>query len=146
MTREQKIKKDSKALKEYRKRLKNERMRYSQSFEAYSVNQRRSRALAIGECVLQAREAIYALRKRKPLINGTLFYNVSEQKVVDPDGKRGFHCVVTFAVNSEEPAHEDGWIEKEIAETFEKMMRETDEMFPPEEEKKDETEKSAERV
>ena len=59
MTREQKIKRDSKTLKKYEKRLEDERMRYIQTFDAYAINQRRSRAAAIGECALQAREAIY---------------------------------------------------------------------------------------
>lgn len=142
MTREQKIKRDSKTLKKYEKRLEDERMRYIQTFDAYAINQRRSRAAAIGECALQAREAIYSLKKTKPLVNGTLEYMINEQKVVDPDGKKGFHCSVTFAVSSEEPAHTKEWIKKEIADTFEKMMRETDEMFPPEGEEESEEKES----
>ena len=143
MTREQKIRKDAKALKAYKKRLRNERKRYIQTFEAYSVNQRRSRAAALGECALMAREAIYSLRKTKPLVNGTLEYMINEQKVIDPDGKKGFHCSVTFAVSSEEPAHDEEWIENEIQDTFERMMRETDEMVPEEAEAQKSEEKES---
>ena len=132
MTREQKIKRDSKALKKYKEKLKKERKRYVQTFETYAINQRRSREAALGACCLKALDAVRELKKTKPLINGTLEYVISEQKVIDPDEKKGFHCSVTFAVASEEDAHTDEWIEKEIADTFERMMKETDEMFPEE--------------
>ena len=46
MTREQKIKKDSKALQKYAQHLKNEHKVYLRIFDAYAVNQRRSRAAA----------------------------------------------------------------------------------------------------
>lgn len=137
MTREQKIKKDSKALQKYAQRLKNEHKVYLRIFDAYAVNQRRSRAAAIGECALQAMDAVRGLAKVKPLMDGSLEYLITEQKVKDPDGKTGFHCSVTFRVVSAEKAHDDEWIQKELEETFEKMMRETDEMFP-QEEKQDE--------
>lgn len=132
MTREQKIRKDSKALKKYKERLKKERKRYIQTFDAYSINQRRSRQAALGACALKALDAVRELNKVKPLVKGTLEFVISEQKVIDPDGKKGFHCSVTFAVASEEAAHEPEWIEKEVEHTFELMMRETDEMFPEE--------------
>ena len=135
MNREQKIKKDSKALRKYGQRLANEHKVYMQMFNAYAVNQRRSRAAAIGECALQAMDMVRGLAKTKPLLDGSLDYMITEQKVKDPDGKIGFHCAVTFRVVSAEKAHDEEWIQKELEETFEKMMRETDEMFPAEETK-----------
>ena len=130
MTREQKIRKDGKALKKYADRLRKERKTYIQTFEAYAVNQRKSRAAAIGECALQAMDEVRGLAKIKPLVDGTLEYLITEEKVQDPDGRRGFHCAVTFRVVSQEAAHTDEWIKAEIEKTFEKMMAETDEMFP----------------
>ena len=130
MTREQKIRKDGKALKKYADRLRKERKTYIQTFEAYAVNQRKSRAAAIGECALQAMDEVRGLAKIKPLVDGTLEYLITEEKVQDPDGRRGFHCAVTFRVVSHEAAHTDEWIKAEIEKTFEKMMAETDEMFP----------------
>lgn len=132
MTREQKIRKDSKTLKKYKERLKKERKRYIQTFDAFAINQRRSREAALGACALKALDAVRELNKVKPLVKGTLEFVISEQKVIDPDSKKGFHCSVTFAVASEEAAHEPEWIEKEVEHTFELMMRETDEMFPEE--------------
>ena len=135
MNREQKIKRDSKALRKYGQRLKNEHKVYLKMFEAYAVNQRRSRAAAIGECALQAMDEVRGLAKVKPLLDGSLDYMITEQKVKDSDGKIGFHCTVTFRVVSAEKAHDDEWIQIELEETFEKMMREKDEMFPAEESK-----------
>ena len=133
MTREQKIKKDGKALQKYEQRLRNEHKVYLQMFDAYAANQRKSRAAAIGACALRAMDEVRALAKTKPLMDGSLEYMITEQKMIDPDGIKGFHCTVTYRVVSAEKAHDEEWIRKEIEETFEKMMRETDEMFPPEE-------------
>lgn len=132
MTREQKIKKDSKALQKYAKRLQGEHKVYMKTVDAYARNQIKSRAAAIGACALQAMEEVRKLAKTKPLIDGSLDYMITEQKQVDPDGIKGFHCTVTFRVVSAEKAHTEEWIQKELEETFEKMMQETDEMFPPE--------------
>lgn len=140
MTREQKIKKDSKALKNYAKRLEKEHKVYMQTFSAYAVNQRRSRAAAIGECALQAMDGVRGLARTKPLMDGSLEYLITEQKLQDPDGLRRFHCSVTFRVVSQEKAHTNEEIQQEIEKTFEKMMMETDEMFP--EAKEDDREKS----
>lgn len=136
MTREQKIKKDSRDLKRYGERLRKEHKVYLQMYDAYAVNQRRSRAAAIGECALQAMDGVRGLAKTKNLMDGSLEYMITEQKVRDPDGKIGFHETVTYRVVSMEKAHTEEWIQKELEETFEKMMLETDEMFP--EEKKEE--------
>lgn len=137
MTRDQKIKKDSKALQKYGQRLKNEHKVYIQMFEAYAANQRKSRAAAIGACALRAMDEVRGLAKTKPLMDGSLEYMITEQKMVDPDGIKGFHCTVTYRVVSAEKAHDEEWIRKELEETFEKMMQETDEMFPPEEKQDD---------
>lgn len=145
MTREQKIKKDAKVLKKYEKRLREERRVYIQTFEAYAVNQRRSRAAAMGECALQARDAVRSLSKAKDLVDGTLDYMIREEKVVDPDGKKGFHCAVTYKVMSYEPAHTDEWIRAEMEKTFEQLMHETDEMFPEEKDEKKESKSDAVR-
>ena len=132
MTREQKIKKDAKALQKYRERMERSKKEYMQTFSAYAVNQRRSRAAAIGECALQAMDAVRGLMKTKPLIGGTLDFVIDEKKVQDETGMKGFACAVTFHVFSDEPKFTDDEIKKEIEDTFEKMMRETDDMFPEE--------------
>lgn len=135
MTREEKIREDGESLKQYEERLRKTKKAYHQEFRAFAINQRRSRALALGECCLKAMDEVRGLNRTKPLIPGTLDYLINEQKVTDADGVKGFSCVVAYRVVSEEPEYTDEWIKNEIAETFEKMMIETDEMFPQEEQK-----------
>ena len=131
--RQAKIRKDSKALKKYAARLRKEKRVYIQQFDAYAINQRKSREAALGACALKAIDAVRELWKVKPLIPGTLEYVIHEEKVKDEDGQKGFHCIVTFKVTSDEEAHSQEDIQKEIEATFEKMMRETDQMYPQEE-------------
>ena len=130
--RQVKIRKDSKALRKYGKRLREERKTYEQKFEAYAVNQRKSREAALGACALKAIDAVRELSKVKPLVGGTLEYVINEQKIKDETGQKGFYCSVIFHVVSNEPAHDAEDIQKELENTFEKMMRETDELYPVE--------------
>ena len=117
------------ALKAYRKTLENESIMYHQTFEAYAENNRRSRELALGTCALKAMDAVRVLQKTKKLIGGLEFL-IAEKPEKDAGGKKIFHDSVTFYVQGAEKAHSKEDIDKEIEETFEKMMRETDEMFP----------------
>lgn len=130
--RKQKIRKDSRALRKYAERLKKERKVYHQTFDAYAINQRRSREAALGACALKALDEVRGLNKVKKLI-GELEFAINEQKVEDADGKKGYHYFVTYYVMSAEAAHTEEDIQKEIEQTFEKMMQETDELYPAEE-------------
>lgn len=132
MTREQKIKKDGKALEQYAKRLKNEHKVYIQMFDAYAANQRKSRAAAIGACVLQAMDELQGLWKTKPLREGSLEWNFAEQKIVDPDGKKGFHETVQYSVASGEPAYSEEEIRELIEDTRRRMELDLNEMYPEE--------------
>lgn len=132
MTREQKIKKDAKALRGYRERLEKERMVYHRNFDLVAINRRTSRQNALGACLMKAMESVQELAKTKKLVKGSLYYIANELKVKDPNGRKGFLESVTFYVMSEEKAHTKEQIDEEIEKTFEKMMQETDEMFPPE--------------
>lgn len=130
MTREQKIKKDEKALKKYEERMRKAHKVHVKKFDAYAINNRRSRAAAIGACALQAMDDVRGLAKSKTLVDGTLDYMITEQKVKDPDGKIGFHASVTYRVASIVKAYTEEEIQAEIEDTRKRMMLETDEMFP----------------
>lgn len=140
MTREEKIAADGRALKKYEQRLKDEAKVYHQTVEAYSENNRRSRELTLGTCALKALDAVRELRNVKPLV-GELYFNIGEKPEEDKGGRKIFHCSVTYHVTSAEKAHSEDDVRKEIEDTFEKMMRETDEMFP-EEDRQNEKSKS----
>ena len=130
--RAQKIRKDAKELKAYRKRMENTVKNYGQKFEAIAINQRKSRELALGACALKALDAARELMRVKNLKPGSLDFMISESPVQDETGKKAFHCSVIFSVTSYEPAYTQEEIQKEIEETFEKMMRETDVLYPKE--------------
>ena len=137
MKKSTKIRKDRAQLKAYEKRLMNEKMMYSKMFEIYCVNQRKSREAGMGYLVLQAMDDVRALAKKKTLI-GELYFTISEQKVRDEAGKVGFHSAVEYHVLSNEPAHDPEDVKKEIEETWERMKRETDEMYAEDDDGKNE--------
>jgi hypothetical protein len=131
--RKKKIKEDSRALRKYADRLHREVKNYGRKFDAWAINQRKSRALAIGECALQALDDVKGLLRTKALKPNSLWFMISESPVPDENGEKKFHCSVMYSVTSYEPAHTEEWIQEELEETFEKMMRETDELYPAEE-------------
>ena len=130
--RKKKIREMDKELKAYEKRLRDTRKNYGFKFDAFAVNQRKSREAALGACALKALDSVRELMRAKELVPGTLSFVIAESPLKDENNKKAFHCQVVYSVTSVEPAYTEEEIQKEIAETFEKMMRETDAMFPAE--------------
>ena len=114
---------NARQLEAYEKRLRQTSKVYVQKFEADAVNQRKSRAAAIGACVLQAMDELQGLWKTKPLRAGSLEWNFAEQKIVDPDGKKGFHETVQYSVASGEPAYSEEEIQALLKDTEERMRK-----------------------
>ena len=129
MNKRQKIEHDRRTLKNYEKQLRNRRKEYGQIATAFSVTGRRNRTCAIGECVLKLMEALHDLRFRKNLLSGSLFWGIDETRVKDQDGKKGFEYKVWWRVKSDEPYYTDEEIKAELEKTYEKMRKETEEMF-----------------
>ena len=134
--RKKKIAADGKALKAYEKRMRTTMKNHGKRFDAFAINQRKSREAALGACALKALDAVRELMREKQLEPGTLWFMISESPVKDENGKKAFHCSVMYSVTGLEPAFTEEEIREEIENTFEKMMRETDELYPVEEEKK----------
>ena len=130
MTRDQKLKRDKKTLEKYAKRLKEARRCYIQTVTAIAVNQRKSRRVAAGECVLQAMDQVRALAKTKMLMDGSLEFMITEKKLIDPDGKKGFEYGVTYKVTSWEPNYTEDEIRENVEKLAKQLQEETDEMFP----------------
>ena len=102
--------------------------------ECYSLTGRKNRIAAIGEGVLKLLEDLSFIqaeqeRKKRPLLNGTLFWNIHEERVQDTDGRKGFHYQIAFAVKSAENYYTEEQIRTELRETYAKMKAETEEMF-----------------
>ena len=133
--RKRKIRDDGKKLKAYEKRMRDTMKNYGQKFDAFAVNQRKSREAALGACAMKALDSVRELMRAKKLEPGTLWFMISESPLKDENNKKTFHCSVMYSITALEPAYTEEEIRKEIEETFEKMMRETDEMYPAEEEK-----------
>lgn len=134
MTKKQKIAKDKKALKAYEKKLKNTLVENLIGREIVSATDRKSRAAALGECALQAMEALKQLQEEKekekhPLVEGSLIWRITEQKIKDTDGKKGFEYKVMLSVYSAEQRFTDEDIRKELHETYLQFKAETTEMF-----------------
>ena len=134
MNKRQKIKKDQRTLRLYEKQLRNRRQEIGRQAEAYSLTGRKQRIAAIGESVLKLLEDLHRIqdeqqRKGKPLLNGTLFWGINEERVQDTDGKKGFHYRLFFMVKSEDAYYTEEQIRKELRETYAKLKAETDEMY-----------------
>jgi len=133
----QKKRKDRQALAGYEKRLRAERKHYRQKFEAISETGRKNRALAIGECCLQAFEKLNDLVNQRPAIpfvEGSLYFNLGEQRVKDEDGEKGFRYSVTYNLQSYEPAWDEKQIAEKVVEAQRRLAAETEEMYSEEEE------------
>ena len=130
--RKKKIQDDGKKLKAYEKRMRNTMKNYGQKFDAFAINQRKSREAALGACAMKALDAVRQLMRETQLEPGTLWFMISESPLKDENGKKNFHCSVMYSITALEPAFTEEEIQAEIADTFEKMMRETDVLYPAE--------------
>lgn len=134
MNKRQKIKRDQKTLKKYEKQLRARRQEIGRKAEVYAQTGRKQRVAAIGESVLKLLEDLHNIqaeqeKKKKPLVNGTLFWGINEQRVQDTDGRKGFKYTIFFMVKSAEDYYTEEEIRKELRETYAKMKAETEEMY-----------------
>jgi len=134
MDRQGKIYQDEMTAAKYREQLKLAKMPYMGVAEARAVNNRRARALALGECALKIMDQVRECSKKHDLINGTLEYMMNEAVVYPHEGQRekAFDYKVMFQVYANEPRYTEEEIDAEIAELERKLAMETDEMFPEE--------------
>lgn len=130
--RKRKIREDGKKLKEYEHRMRITMKKEGRTFDAFAVNQRKSREAALGACALKALDSVRELMRSKELEPGSLEFMISECPTLDENGKKTFHCRVIYSVTTHERAYTDEEIRAEIEKTFEQMMRETDILFPVE--------------
>ena len=144
MNKHQKVKRDHDTIKRYRKQLINERQVYTRMAQAYSTTDHKSRAQAIGECALQLIEDIRLLNSQKQLVPGSLYYTMTENKVKDTDGKKGFEYTMTYFVKANEAAWDKEQINAKLYDLYDRLQKETQEMFPdePAEEQKTDPEKT----
>ena len=131
-----KINQDKRTIRLYWKQLRNKRKEYGRQAEAYSMTGRRNKEAAIGQCVLKLYEELKNIQADlkvhgHSLVDGTLFWGISEQKVKDTNGQKGHHWLVYWMVKSDEPFYTNEEILKELRSTYRKIKAETEEMFGP---------------
>ena len=134
MNKKQKIRKDKQTLKRYEQKMRKRPKEHRAGAEVYSATDRKSRAIALGECTLQLLEQFKELQEEQekakhPLIEGSLFWMVREEKVKDTDGKKGYHYKVMYCVQSAEPFYTEDEIREELHNTYLQFKAETEEMF-----------------
>ena len=134
MIKKQKSKHDKKRLKRNEQKMRKRPKEHRIGAEVYSTTDRKSRALALGECAIQVMEQFHELQAERekdkhPLINGSLFWQIKEQKVKDTDGKKGFHYQVMLSVQSAEPYYTEEELREELRKTYLQFKAETEEMF-----------------
>lgn len=133
--------KDLKQLWNYKARLEAELKIYTQTAEAYSDTDRKSRCLTAGECVIRTLEAVGQVNLQHELIPGTLEYMIDQQKVKDDTGRKGFCYRVTYMVRAKEPMFTPKEIKEKVKDLGRRLKVETDEMFAePEEDEPEEEE------
>ena len=125
---------DEETLAHYENRLRAKRKHYTQSTEAISAGGRRNRALALGECVLKLLDALEKEHFIHHFLQGTLAWNIFQDRTVDPDGVKGYKYTVAYHALADEQAMTEEEIKTEIEETRKKIEQETKEMFREEEE------------
>ena len=133
MDREGKLYQDEMTVEAYRQQLEREPHVVMQKTVARAINNRRARALAAGECVLKAMDAVREASKTNKLMTGSLMWMIDEKVIYPVPGakdRKEFEYEVMFQVATDKPAYTQERIEELVGDLTYKLQLETDEMFP----------------
>ena len=120
---------DIRTIRKYAQQLRRERKVYTQTAETYSDTDRKSRALAVGECCLKTIEAVRGMVKAHKMIPGSLEYMIDEMKVKDDSNRKGFKYRVSYMIMADEPRYTEEEIREEIEDLAKRLKIETEEIF-----------------
>lgn len=132
--REEKEDRDRDTVRAYGTKMRNTVKNYSLQTSGITTGGRKNRALCLGECILQAADKLERESKDHNFAPGTLAWAFTEDRVQDPDGRKGYQYTVKLVVATDEAAYTDEEIRKELADLEKKLAAETAEMFAEEEE------------
>ena len=113
----------------YGEKLRRTGKMYSRKAEAYSTGGQKSRAYAIGACVLELVAQIEKDAKEKKFVPGTMEWTINEDRVKDEDGKKGYRYTVAFHVASEEKVYTEEQIREQVEDLRQRLAKETAEIF-----------------
>jgi len=120
----------------FRQQLRKELKNYGAASTARAINNKRTRALAIGECALKVMDSVRECSRIHLLMPGSLVYMI-EEKVIYPTGdksRKEFEYAVKYQVTSNEKAYTEEEIERACEDLTFRLAMETDEMYPEGEE------------
>ena len=140
MKRETFIRKKEQELEKYGNRLRNTYKRYARFVKVKAeTNNRKGRETAAGRAVLQALDALCETAAQKRLVPKGLQWSISEIKSKDENGKKEFEYEIGFSALSYDREYTDEQVQKELDETWKKMMMDVNERYPEEKDEKGES-------
>ena len=132
--REEKEDRDRDTVRAYGTKMRNTVKNYSLQTSGITTGGRKNRAICLGECILQAADKLERESKDHNFVPGSLAWTFTEDRVQDPDGRKGYQYTVKLVVATDENAYTDEEIRKELEDLEKKLAAETAEMFAEEEE------------
>ena len=135
--REAKEDKDRDTVRAYGDKLRSTVKNYTLKTSAVTTGGRKNRAICLGECILQAADKLERESKDHNFVPGSLAWTFTEDRVQDPDGRKGYQYTVKLVVATDEAAYTDEEIQKELEDLTGKLAAETEEMFREEAEEEE---------
>ena len=120
---------DAEQLAHYERNLRAKRKHYTGNAVTFSTGGQRNRAMAAGAALLEALKQLEKFRREHQLMRGTLSWIIGEDRVVDPDGKKGYQYTYAWHVYADEQVLTEEEIAAEIEDTRKRMAAETEEMY-----------------
>ena len=130
--------KDYQTLRKYAARLAAQRVTCSQTATRLCYTDHKSRVECVGECCLKILEKVEELRRTRPVMDNTLVFMITDQKVKDAAGIKGHQYQVSYQVTVDEQAYTEDEIKAEVTELAKKLKIETEELFRKPEETEEE--------
>lgn len=131
--RQGKIYRDEMTVEKYREELTKARKVFGQKATARAINNRRARALAIGQSALKVMDGVRETSKKHELMAGTLVYMIDEKVVYPQEGNRNrkeYEYDVMYQVTGTEPQYTEVEILEKCEDLKKRLAIETDEMYP----------------
>ena len=120
---------DADTVRAYEQKLRGTVKNYKFTVEDYTTGGRKNRALAVGECILQACDKLEKEAVNHKFMPGSLAWNIIEDRVKDEDGTKGYKYTVTCVIATDEAAFTEEQIQAEVQDLQKRLEMETAEMF-----------------
>ena len=117
----------------YEQKLKSTVKNFRLSAEAFTTGGKKNRALAVGGCILSVSEKLEKESVNHHFVEGSLGWNITEERVKDSEGNKGYRYQVTVVVATDEKAYTAEQIREQVEDLEKRLAAETEEMFSEDE-------------